>query len=155
LCVTDICEHDHGDRKAAADRENRLPRAKSKLGFKCMPGSVFAPVETLGFGYAIKLIGRSLVFRQKTPASPEREGLKDGVRRCRSEQTLKPQTNLAGKTLKAMGLTAGFSRLVMLAGHESASANNPHAAGRDCGACAVRPGQSTARSRSSPRSIQL
>jgi hypothetical protein len=148
MCVTDTCGHAHGDRKTAADRENRLAQAKSRLGFKRMPGSAFALVETLGLGYATSLIGRSLPFGLKTPASPDHEGLGNGVRLRKAlslGEDVETKINVAEKVLKAMGLTAGFGRLVTLAGHGSASANNPHAAGLDCGACCGQTGEVNAR----------
>ncbi len=144
MCVTDTSGHADGDRKTAASRENRLVQAKSKLPFKRMPGSAFALVETLGLGYATSLIGRSLAFGQKTPASPDHEGLGNGVRLRKVlslGEDVETKTNLAEKVLRAMGLTAGFGRLVMLAGHGSTSANNPHAAGLDCGACCGQTGE--------------
>jgi uncharacterized protein YbcC (UPF0753/DUF2309 family) len=148
MCVTDTSGHAHGDQKTAAARENRLVQAKSKLPFKRMPGSAFALVETLGLGYATSLIGRSLAFGQKTPASPDHEGLGNGVRLRKVlslGDDIETKINLAEKVLKAMGLTAGFARLVMLAGHGSTSANNPHAAGLDCGACCGQTGEVNAR----------
>jgi len=62
-----------------------------------------------------------------------------------SEGGIERRAELAAQVLQAMSLTDDFSRLVLLAGHGSQSANNPHAAGLDCGACCGQTGEINAR----------
>ncbi|VEG56679.1 Uncharacterized protein conserved in bacteria [Mycolicibacterium aurum] len=48
-------------------------------------------------------------------------------------------------TLKTIGLTTGFGRLVVLCGHHSDTENNPYQASLDCGACGGQGGGPNAR----------
>jgi len=149
LCVTDSCGLPDRDRELAAAQRARLAALKSWQPFQRLPGSAFALVETLGMSYLAKLIRRSLPARH-APADPARSGVAAhaGLRpvlRLEGGDALAQQADLAGKVLAAMGLREGFARIVLLAGHGSQSANNPHAAGLDCGACCGQTGEVNAR----------
>lgn len=149
LCVTDSCGLPDQDRALAASQRARLAAIKSWQPFQRLPGSAFALVETLGLSYLAKLVRRSLPARH-APADPARQGLAayPGLRPVlvfEGSDALVQQADLAEKVLKAMGLRDGFARIVLLAGHGSQSANNPHAAGLDCGACCGQTGEVNAR----------
>ena len=58
---------------------------------------------------------------------------------------LETRISSAATALNAMGLRCGYARLILMAGHGSTSANNPHAAGLDCGACGGQTGEVNAR----------
>ena len=59
--------------------------------------------------------------------------------------TLDEQANFVGQALSAIGLTRGFSRFILIAGHGSRSENNPYESALDCGACGGNHGVVSAR----------
>lgn len=131
--------------------------AKTWKAFKLSAVSSFTYVETVGLLFAAKLLGDS-GGHTRTVAHPHLDGLDPEVRRRVGPQlqpgrlhgrhtgfTPEQRLAMAEAVLRAMSLTQGFARLVVLAGHGSATVNNPHATGLDCGACGGHTGEANAR----------
>ncbi len=133
-----------------ADRDRVLGGKQRWDAFRSMPSSVFSFVESMGLLYGPKLVKDS-VPNAKSPAKWEHEGVA-----LASLEDVRPHLGLvhddpaasadvAQRVLKSMGLVDGFAPLVLLCGHGGQSANNPQAAGLDCGACGGQTGEVNAR----------
>ncbi len=114
-------------------------RAKRAWGrFKLAAVSSFAFVEAMGPVYVGKLVRDALGLNpMKTPDDP--------APRFDPPLDLDTRIGAAETVLRAMSLTDGFARLVLLAGHGANVVNNPHASGLHCGACGGYSGEVNAR----------
>lgn len=150
---------------ASADEETevlglRLLRrraAKAWKSFKLSAVSSFTFVESAGVAFAPKLVSDTLGLT-RTVSDPNSDGLDAGIigrlgprlepRAVGGRMTglnAEQQLAQAQAVLRAMSLTRDFAPLVVLAGHGSSTANNPHASGLDCGACGGHTGEANAR----------
>lgn len=135
-------------------RAERTRFAAAWKAFRTTGISKFAFVESMGLFYAVKLLAHG--FGMARPVTPsDRAGLsadEHGMRKPRLTEAVdgtpletSARIDLAENILRAMSLTHGFARLVVLMGHGSETANNPYAAGLDCGACCGHSGDVNAR----------
>ncbi|ARV19909.1 hypothetical protein AEP_02984 [Curvibacter sp. AEP1-3] len=112
------------------------------------PGSSFSFVESFGMAFAGKLSGW-LRTKVEHRTQDDYAGIPMRLRPvCRPELqnvSVEQRVAICAQVLTAMGLKSGFAPLVLLVGHGSQSANNPHAAGLDCGACGGQTGEVNAR----------
>ncbi|MEL7728110.1 DUF2309 domain-containing protein [Citromicrobium bathyomarinum] len=129
-----------GPQDAAADLAARYrARAKRAWGrFKLAAVSSFAFVEAMGPVYVGKLLRDALGLQSATVPD-------DPAPRFVPELDLQTRIDSAETVLRAMSLTDGFARLVLLAGHGAHVVNNPHASGLQCGACGGYSGDVNAR----------
>lgn len=159
-----ICEQvKGGDSTRAQDRrQRRVGLSRAWKGFKLSAASCFSFVESAGLMYGPKLLTDSLGWSRPVP-DPHDQGVEKSIRerlgpslqaapagQCCTHQvpTGIPDDDRVGhaeRILRAMSMTEGFARLVLLAGHGSSTVNNPHATGLDCGACAGQTGEASAR----------
>ena len=151
LCVTDECDSPSLGQVLAKRRTKNLLWRQQWQAFRGGAGSTFSFVESCGLLYAGKLLKQTFSSKA-TPTTVEQTGLPQkelGQLRPRFPATGGPdidaRVNSAATALGAMGLTKDYARLILMVGHGSTSANNPHAAGLDCGACGGQTGEVNAR----------
>lgn len=114
-------------------------RGKRAWGrFKLAAVSSFAFVEATGPVYVAKLLRDGLGLHAGAV-------LPDPQPRFDPELDLNARVNAAETVLRAMSLTEGFARLVLLAGHGANVVNNPHESSLHCGACGGYSGEVNAR----------
>ncbi len=151
--VTETVTHPDGKPLAqvlAGKRQDTLRWRERWAAFKGAPSSGFSFVESLGLLYGGKLLGSSLASGSAAKRW-EDTGLPNGaIAALRptlplADADAQAAGTLAHAILSAMGLVCDFAPLVLIAGHGSQSANNPHAAGLDCGACGGQSGEVNAR----------
>jgi uncharacterized protein YbcC (UPF0753/DUF2309 family) len=122
---------------AEADWAERLHRRAVRAWgrFKMAAVSAFAFVEAAGPLYVAKLVKDSRAHPKAVSyGDAPSVDLPDEARIAAGEQVL-----------RAMSLTQGFARVVLIAGHGSSVTNAPHASALQCGACGGHAGDVNAR----------
>lgn len=128
------------DHDEDADQQARFSaRATRAWGrFKLAAVSSFAFVEAMGPVYAGKLLRDGLGFgKGKGPDAAKP--------RFAPSLDLDTRAVVAETVLKAMSLTEGFGRFVLISGHGANVVNNPYASALHCGACGGYAGDVNAR----------
>lgn len=150
--VTDSSGDTERDEQIRQRRQRNLKAGFAKRPWQIMPGSSFTLVETLGLGYIGKLFRRSMPTTSRVVTGVTSGFDKSDLKGMRPTLQvalagdLEQQAELAARVLRGMGLAEGaMAPLVLLIGHGSQSANNPHGAGLDCGACCGQTGEVNAR----------
>lgn len=116
---------------AAAERAE----AGAWKAFQNSAVSCFSFVEAAGLGFAAAVAG---AVKSRRPSCAR------AMPRFLSAP-IETRAAMAAGALRSMGLLGNFSRLVLICGHGSQSANNPYASGLDCGACGGNAGDINAR----------
>lgn len=159
LCATEVCDEPSLGQTLLKRRQQSLQWQQLWQDFRSQPSSGFSFVETCGWLSGAKLLRKSLArtghsapVEQTGLSAPQQARLRPrlpshstAATGPQAQAVLTQRCDMAAGILGAMGLTRNFARLVLLAGHGSQSANNPHAAGLDCGACGGQTGEVNAR----------
>jgi uncharacterized protein YbcC (UPF0753/DUF2309 family) len=87
-----------------------------------------------------QLFGSVFAAPPETRLQIERSDPAPGPENGHLGYTVDEMASIAERTLRDLGLTRTFARLVILHGHGSSSLNNPHKSAYDCGACGGSPG---------------
>ncbi|MDZ7709723.1 MAG: DUF2309 domain-containing protein [Roseovarius sp.] len=128
------CSHAEGE-----DEARIAARAIRAWGrFRQAAVSSFAFVEAAGPAYGWKLVKDALGLGAKSLAPDPMPHIEGGLSAEQKAET-------AAAVLRAMSLTTGHARLVLLLGHGAQMTNNPHQSAYHCGACAGQTGEVSAR----------
>jgi len=145
--VVSVARNLESTNRLFAQRRFRLSLAQAWERVRTSASSGFGFVETTGLSYGWKLLKSSL--QSSKEKNVDAVGLsheeRDQLIPVMQGVSLDESINLAASVLRAMSMTSDFASLVLLIGHGSQSANNPHAAGLDCGACCGQTGEINAR----------
>lgn len=154
-CVIDECDSLSLGQAIAKRRGRRLQWRSNLNSLRTTASSGFSLVETCGLLYAGKLLksalpsyGRPKMVEQTGLSAAELVAIRPRLQSLSGntlEAELQSRCDMAAGILGAIGLTKDFARIVLLAGHGSRTANNPHSAGLDCGACGGQTGEVNAR----------
>ncbi|WP_207421538.1 YbcC family protein [Desertivirga brevis] len=155
--ILETIPHERTHQKAVASRIITQQVNGLWKSFKSGAVSCFGFVSPLGLFYLPKLFTDSFGLSRPVP-HPAKVGLKPAFTSQKSlslvpsyfhdeitGMSIEQQVKLAKNALKAMSLCDNFARLVLIVGHGSASVNNPHASGLDCGACGGNTGEANAK----------
>lgn len=101
--------------------------------------NLFRPQMSPAISNAFTHVGKNsqLTIENKNPVESE-NGLQIGF-------TIEEMATRVESQLRGMGILKNFSKLIYVIAHGSSSANNPHHAAHDCGACSGRPGSVNSR----------
>ncbi len=122
------------------ETETRITaRAKRAWGrFRQAAVSSFAFVEAAGPAYGGKLVRDALGLAAPGLTAAPMPRIEGGLTAAQKSQT-------AAAVLRAMSLTTGHARLVLLVGHGAQVTNNPHESAYHCGACCGQTGEVSSR----------
>jgi len=129
-------EHEENSSDPSARHAARAVRAWGR--FKLAAVSCFAFVEAMGPVYVWRLLRDGFAISGASAAD-------DPAPQFNPPLDLETRIGAGETILRAMSLTSGFGRVVMLAGHGANVKNNPHASALHCGACGGYPGDVNAR----------
>lgn len=130
---------------SSADRASSPGAAELQSAMHASPGAGFAFMETIGVGYAARLLADAAAWLGGRPRREEQVDLKLRPGGSSDGMSVGDRVDMAHSMLRGMGFGHSFARIVLLCGHAGCSANNPHAASLDCGACGGHGGALNAR----------
>ena len=152
LRVSESTGSERSDQRTINKRQRSLHLKLVWKDFRSSANSMFTFVESCGLFYAASLLKSTLRrpnlnIRVKDVDPHRHKALRPCISRSsgHDQSSVDNLCDLVAAILTSMSLTTSFARLVLLVGHGSQTANNPHAAGLNCGACGGQTGEVNAR----------